>query len=1183
MAKYTKHNSNYIKTEKHQSLKDGSNIFERDWVTIGSQLNFGPGKIPYYNDGNFIFTTSPTPHYQKRYKNGVTVATWTYEDVKDASPIVNQIRLDEYSEDIRNYAYYGSCTELLRTTIENIINTFPGNITVSDEEIGFIKTITTFNEGNCESESTEHYVPVTGSSTGLYLLNNPFDINLHVKDVRPTRYDNPLHYLTYSFKDYKISTDGGTNWVDIDSYEVITRSMYEKEDDPCEQTMKVKWKNGVSFEKVFKATWRRTGGGEILHEEYYEYGTNTNWNVSGALWDVMINGRAEPVNMPYTVRSDVEFVLRHGSVIGDVNAEILTSKTFEKRVYLKKAKYFIEYNDVRQGWEKVCYQPGENPTFELQGNAEFIRYEFNGSGGRVYAVTNQGNETIYNVSNEKFDIDFYSVETFYHTYKSYQMFSDEELPQNQGWTRSTCIMNYWLPKTSNNEQEDAESDFLNMCDNKGHEIIRYSYLSDYDTNLPVYTITINGTKRIEGYIFNGEVIPFSLNNNMIIQPKEEVIEEYFANLEGFEKQLLTRKTKPLYTNRFITPLEYNLGYLYYKRTYTWPSNGYCIDITSPRYSDYITKLSNTAELLDELWTDNLWRRMTHEAIKNYDWTYTREYVDGDEEDNVDGGERMHKVLNVIGRVFDDVKRTIDTIKKNNKISYDADRNIPNALLSDKLEMRGWDIYSTITTHEEISEQETITVSDAEQNITEEFLNDDYITNEQYREKWYPTLDPSKMTFADVDVEFMRRLLLSTRRIFETKGTLESIDMVMGMFGYGNDDYGIREEYYVLKPRKYDEIITGEETLGDRIVRLNNSKQNDYLYYNDDVSGIPVGSFVTFERKENTQTHEMENVPTTYLIPYYDQRKVYDGDFYFQSKGGWFYNRLEEEDISEKTDETRWTETVSYLHVVSQVKDLLNVVPNSANNGDIYYVANINDYIQFTETDIEYDGHFFVLKNDYNPDLFESWMRIHTEIDEQGKNYYEKNTDVYSQDEIEEYTNYVNKANYLDSIIPYNIGNNPHVGYGKYDMGKEYFDYMTQPFKYSVETNNFFTMEEISDARDITFDISIIELENNKVQIFADNTDEGKDVSYLDIVKEKKEDSPDDSKWGVFRYAEYDVDKIKELTENTYFLNSKVIYFTNNVIEENDGTNYKNYFKNVIIKYLMQVIPSTAILVLEGFE
>ena len=90
MAQYTKHNSNYIKTNIHQKLKDGSTIFEHDWTTIGSQLHFGSGKIPYYTNGNFIFTTSPLPHYQKKYKNGVAVGLWTYDDVKDATNVVNK-------------------------------------------------------------------------------------------------------------------------------------------------------------------------------------------------------------------------------------------------------------------------------------------------------------------------------------------------------------------------------------------------------------------------------------------------------------------------------------------------------------------------------------------------------------------------------------------------------------------------------------------------------------------------------------------------------------------------------------------------------------------------------------------------------------------------------------------------------------------------------------------------------------------------------------------------------------------------------------------------------------------------------------------------------------------------------------------------------------------------------------
>ena len=394
MAQYTKHNSNYIKTNIHQKLKDGSTIFEQDWATIGSQLHFGSGKIPYYTNGNFIFTTSPLPHYQKKYKNGVAVGLWTYDDVKDATNVVNKINNDEYTEDIRTYVYYGSCVELVRSSIEHIISNFPGNIIVSDTEINI-------------------------NNVNYYVLNNPFGIILNEQQAQLTQYDNELHYLSYSWDKYEIKPNDDDKFVDITSYKIETK-----------------------------------------------------------------------------------------------------------------------------------------PT-------------------------------------------------------------------------SNCVKE------------------LDM----------------------VYKITINDKIVIEAYIYDGEIVPLvnKKDKGIVIQPKKDFIENYFNNLQGFEKQLLTRKTTPLYSNIFVTPIEYNLGYLYYKRTYTWPSKGYCIDITSTTYIDFLNKLSSMAEIYDELWTDNLWRRMTHEAIKNYDWTYTREFEDGEEQDNIDGGERMHKVLNIIGRVFDDVKRNIDLIKKANQL------------------------------------------------------------------------------------------------------------------------------------------------------------------------------------------------------------------------------------------------------------------------------------------------------------------------------------------------------------------------------------------------------------------------------------------------------------------------------------------------------------------------------------
>lgn len=848
MAQYTKHNSNYIKTVEHQHLKDGSTIFERDWVTIGSQLNFGPGKIPYYNNGNFIFTTSPTPFFQKRYKNGVTVATWTYDDVKEASSTVNQIQFDEYTEDIRSFAYYGSCVELLRATIEKIIYEFPGNITLSEDKLEIPPT----------TENGD-YTYING-----YIVNNPFQIDLHTKDVHLQQYDNELRFLSSSWQKYEV--------------------------------------NGQPITKYVISDW-----------------------------------------------------------MGDLDC-----------------------------------------------------------------------------------------------------------PQND---------QYYIKKE------------------------------------PVVIVKINNNIELKGYMLDRDIIFCYEGQDLVIQPKEEIIETYFNGLKGFEKQLLTRKTKPLYTNKFITPIEYNLGYLYYNRTYTWPSDGYCIDITSTKYIDFINKLSSMAELYDELWTDNLWRRMTHEAIKNYDWTYTREFIDGDEEDNVDGGERMHKVLNIIGRVFDDIKLSIDTIKRQNKTTYNGDRNVPNALLSDKLELFGWDIYSTIPTYKNENNE---TVSASEETITQEILDDEYIKNKVevndkkiYPDKWYPTSNPNKITFADVDVEFMRRLLLSTRRIFETKGTRQSIDMIMGLFGYGDTDYTITEHYRTVTPREYDEVIDQKtnETLGDRIVRLNNQEKQMELLYDEDASGIPVASFIG--------GYDEQGNPKTYLIPYYDQTKMYDGNLYFQNKGGWFYKK---DDESTEIDFSKWTETLSYLHVVSQVKDLLNVNPFGIRNGDIYYVANLNDYIDYTETTDTLYSHFFVMENELMPEEISSWGNINLEDDD----------------------SYAKKAKYLDTIIPYNIGNNPHVGYGDYDMGNEFFEYMKKPFKCALD-KEYFASPYYEEADNIEFKVS---------------------------------------KRIVAKYDIEDDEKIQIINNNDkYYLNDKVIIFKNNI----DNDEYKKYFKTVIINYLMQVIPSTAIFVLENFE
>ena len=449
------------------------------------------------------------------------------------------------------------------------------------------------------------------------------------------------------------------------------------------------------------------------------------------------------------------------------------------------------------------------------------------------------------------------------------------------------------------------------------------------------------------------------------------------------------------------------------------------------------------------------------------------------------------------------------------------------------------------------------------------IEDDFLKN--YNIEWYGTKNNNELTFTDVDVNFMRKLLLSSKYILKTKGTRAAIDMVMAMFGYGlqGKDYEITETYRKVKPKMYDYSESTEaEVFGDKIVRLNAYKENEHIYTNDEVSGIPVGSF-----KVQTNIDDICNF-TTYLIPYYDQRKMYDGNFTFQSKGGWFYQGDDDE-----IDPFKWTETVSYLHVVSTIKDLLNVNPNSVTNGNIYYVANVNDYIDYTEED-NLKSRFFVLNNDFAPDILRSWTNIDS-----------NDTSDYN----------AKRAKYLDSIILNTLGNNPHVGFGGYDKGKTYFDYMKQPFKYAID-RNFFSYEDKEEAKEILFDIDETDTEANnssdKIKIFADQNDMNEDediiedyreltkIQYINIyensvslTEEEYNELDDEEKLKYRKCIEYNRDAVREAKKNIHYFNSKVVYFKNNI--KNDY--YIKYFKNVIMKYLMQVVPSTTILILQGFE
>lgn len=987
MGRYSKYYSNYILRKKHQVTHKGT-IFERDWVTIGGQHQIEKGKKPYYSDTNFLFTDNSYPSYKKKHNYGKWVAHWDYDDVKTASGDVNTVKVNTSSNDIRDFAYYGSAVELVKSSVTDIINWFPARVTLSSDGI---------------------YIPTSSGGyrqlNGYYLLNNPFEVDfIHTLSDNEKQNHNVDRFLMHSYLKYTI--DGS----DIETYETINRRFMVK---PITRTV-----------------------------------------------------------------------------------------------------HFIEKKDVY------------NENDEITGEEIVREYD------EIYG------------------------------YESWQFFTDDEYEDalNNGWSETSFCGFTWLPdmmleRTYYEEGLTIEYKTIEEKYEKlsaaGQEVLK-SWLSSEEgitalKNFPLYTIKINGNIDIEAYIINNESVVMTSDSNLEIKTKKEVFDEYFRSLEGFEKQLLTLDSKPLYKNSFLTPIEGELVYKYVYRDYIWPSSfdeelGYGhIDIVSDTYVGYLSKLIDMATVFDELWCDNLYRNMTHESIKNFDWTYTREYNEGEEQDNIDGGNQIMKLLRVYGRAFDDIKRLVDGIGFITKNTYDGYGNQPEAEITDKLETMGWDITSIIPTfpdaeqgyigkntgyvinketfdnlsEEEKDEYELAYINaDTAQIIGKHIYNDlEDIVKKKFK-KYFPTMDLSDVTidksFTDTfdkkdgsthatwfnstnsdnintiksDILFMRKLLLSSSRIFNTKGTKHSIDMVMAIFGFGEDDYELSESYYTTTPKEFT------DELYEKIENINYYK--DYPKNYDDVySGVPLKDI--FIGKKHL------------IVPYYNQSRVYDGDFIFESRGGWA-----------KKDNGDFTETLSYLHVVSDFSYLLDLNPNSLNDGDIYYVVSLANYTDYVNTLPDNLSHFFYLKENgkYNPQLPESW----------------ENVDMEALDD-----EHTKKAKYLNGIISSNVGNNPHVGYGTYDEGIEFKDYMEKPFKYCID-EYLLEPDWKTEAENITYTLNEGE-DSDKVKVLIDD---------------------DASK---------------------YYINRKYFVMKNKL----DGDAFKKYFTDVIVKYVMQVIPSTVILVLEGFD
>lgn len=486
---------------------------------------------------------------------------------------------------------------------------------------------------------------------------------------------------------------------------------------------------------------------------------------------------------------------------------------------------------------------------------------------------------------------------------------------------------FGMDVTSDRVPDGAENRWRYMCEAysaytaNGSNITSFSVTTGESCN---YTGSIWNTIRLgsrviyEVYFIDGlRLFTKNMSKGATISPKAELIDKFFDGLDDFSSLLLNRETEPIYSARLDWPHETDRGVETYKRTLTWPSReDGSIVVDSFTYDQYISDLLDLSKFYDEHYTDNLWRMLTHDSIKNMDLTFTRPEKDEDAEDYNIGTGRFQGLMWAVGRQFDDIKREVANIQNATRITYRGDNNVPDYYLFDTLSLSGWETYD---------------VGEPLSGVTVKAFYDSQIGTKDY-------------DYTDASVEFLKNLKLNTGNIFRRKGTKYAIENLLGLFGLVSRDFArmkYRREHNgqepdwsdstdYCNPSVFDYRITEYVTVANgpdsesfvEQVREWNKLRNDFPTSIDDMDitdfyGIPVAEVITDDK--------------VYLVPWFNKDEKYSAGTYFQMKGGWP------------------EETIKYLHAVDTYADLQNVPDEKLFAHRTCYVVDISDYTGTTES------------------------------------------------------------------------------------------------------------------------------------------------------------------------------------------------------------------------------------------
>ena len=623
-------------------------------------------------------------------------------------------------------------------------------------------------------------------------------------------------------------------------------------------------------------------------------------------------------------------------------------------------------------------------------------------------------------------------------------------------------------------------------------------------------------------------------------PESEFLAQY-DKLDDFSKVLLDLESKPLFKAKLETPYFDGNGYYSAFKDYVWPSvhtQDYAFftpDLTSPIFNGYVDRLLILAKFHDEYDSDNIWRMLTHQSIKNLDWTFTRDN-DGEPVEVEFDSSRIKAALELYGRQFDDIRRYADNIKSTNTITYDEKNNIPDYFISDSVENNGWDAHHVGPSTD----------------------------MKDYTDPLYTGSTLSGKNSSDANISFLRRLAINSTYINSMKGTRRGVETMLGLFGMESGvDYTINE--YIAIANNFPE---------ESEVALALPYYDDF-YYNDDIyAEWPIAVVNT------------DDNGYSYVIPWFNKYNEYASKLYFQQKGGWKHTDYRYIDlpitsvkrISGNDELEIYGETLQYLKYATSVYELTALTTTKLFKNVICYVEDISElskgYDASPEDNLKIAGgsqfsHYFILKN----------VELATSIGFVDNEYYScygwRNIFVDEFDGSKALTCDGTRVLYLESLKTVEDGNNPHAGFGFYDLGEDYLDHYRQIFKNELENKKFSLLNEEGDT-DKIFAVSNVGFGDceetpveSKTLAFVDEN--SVDNLLMPIGRER-----DRVNWQEGLYQKLvnpEGGTKRDEAASFSIINTKRID-----IEFNDRGNeyYREYIENVILKYVEQMMPSTAI-------